>query len=195
MQKKLILITGTPSIGKTTISKELTLKIDAKYVNIGYLVEKHNYSLGYDSKRETVIADIIKIKNKIKKIIESTTKKFVIIDGHYAVSVVPLEKVKKAFVLRRNPIELKELLKKKYSQSNKIKENLEAEILDVSLIDTLSYLEKNKVCELYISGRTTSDIVNHIIAILRNERKCEIGNIDWLGYLESKGLIEYFFNN
>ena len=195
MQNKLILIIGTPSIGKTTISKALTLKIDAKYVNVGDLVEKYNYSLGYDSKRKTIIADIEKIKIKINQIIESTSKKFLIIDGHYAASIVPKNKVNKAFVLRRNPIELKELLKKKFSQNNKIKENLEAEILDVSLIDTLSYPDENKVCELDISGRTTLDIVNTIIGILRNEKKCEIGNIDWLGYLESKGLIEDYFNN
>lgn len=195
MQNKIILIIGTPAIGKTTISKILMRKIDAKYVNIGSLVKKYNYSLGYDSKRKTIIADIKKIKDKIKQIMKSTSNEYIIVDGHYAASVVPPKKVLKAFVLRRNPVELKELLKKRYFQCNKLEENLEAEILDVSLIDTLSYLTKNKVCELDITGRTTIDVANQIIAILKKERKCEIGNIDWLGYLESKGLIEDYFRN
>jgi adenylate kinase len=195
MKNYLLLITGTPSIGKTTISKELAMKIDAKYVNVGSLVEKYNYSIGYDSKRKTAIADLSKLRNKVKQIIKSTSKEFIIVDGHYAASIVPSEKVIKAFVLRRNPIELKKLLKKRYSQNNKIEENLEAEILDVSLIETLYYLNKSKVCELDITNRTTSDIIDQIISILKHEKQCEIGKIDWLGYLESKGLIKEYFKN
>ena len=190
MNKTVILITGTPSVGKTTLAKELSEKLEALYINLGLLVYQHNFSKGYDNERKTTIIDEKKIKEKIEKILVHTEKKFIVIDGHYAASVVPRKQVTLAFVLRRNPIELKKLLEKKNFRGNKLKENLESEILDVCLIDTLYELKKDKVCEIDLTGRSTNDGIKQILAILNKEKKCEIGITDWLDFLEKNGLLD-----
>jgi adenylate kinase len=190
MKKTVILIIGTPSIGKTTIARELTKKLSACYINLSSLVYTYNLSQGYDETRKTSIIDEKKTRKKIKEIIISTKTSNIIIDGHYAASVVPEEYVTKAFVLRRNPIELKKLMEKRHFHGNKLWENLESEILDVCLIDTLSELEENKVCEIDITSKAVKEIINHILSIISNKKECQIGKIDWLKMLETKGIID-----
>jgi adenylate kinase len=190
MNKTVILITGTPAVGKTTTAKKLAKKLDALYINLSLLVHQYNLSQGYDKERNTIIINEKKVREKIKEILDSTIKKFIIIDGHYAASVVPKKKVAMAFVLRRNPIELKKFLGKRKFSENKLWENLESEILDVCLMDTLSKLEKTKVCEIDVTGKTIIDVINQILAVLNKEKKSKIGIIDWLTMLETKGLLD-----
>lgn len=194
MNKTVILITGTPSVGKTTIAKKLANQLNALYINLGLLVFQYNLILGYDKKRKTTIVDEKKINKKIEKIIINSKKNIIIIDGHYAASVVPKNRVTIAFVLRRNPIELKEFMEKKKFKENKIKENLESEILDVCLIDTLSELKRAKVCEIDLTNTSTNDGIKQIIAILNKQKKCEIGKIDWLYFLEKNELLDDYLN-
>ena len=192
MKKTVILITGTPSVGKTTIAQKLSDKLEALYINLGLLVYQNNFHRGYDEKRKTIIIDEKKIKEKIKIIFDTTEKKMIVIDGHYAASVVPKKIVTIAFVLRRNPVELKKLLEKRNFHQNKLKENLESEILDICLIDTLSEIEKNKVCEIDLTGKSTSYGISQILAVLNKEKKCEIGIINWLDFLEKNELIDEY---
>ena len=63
---------------------------------------------------------------KIQELIDSTSKTTILVDGHYAASVVSKENVTKAFVFRRNPIELKKLMEKRKFEGNKLWENLES---------------------------------------------------------------------
>jgi adenylate kinase len=190
MNKTVILIIGTPSIGKTTIAQELTKKLNACYINLSSLAYRYNLSQDFDETRKTVIINEKKMRKKIKEIINSTKTSNIIIDGHYAASVVSKEHVTKAFVLRRNPIELKKFMEKRQFHGNKLWENLESEILDVCLIDTLNELEGTKVCEIDITGKTVKEVTNYILAIMHNKKDCQIGKIDWLKMLKAKGIID-----
>ena len=192
MKKQVILITGTPSVGKTSIALALTEKIDSLYLNLSCLALSFDLSKGFDIERKTTIINEKKMREKIQELIDSTSKTTILVDGHYAASVVPKEKVTKAFVFRRNPIELKKLMEKRKFKGNKLWENLESEILDVCLIETLSELEENKVCELDISGKTIEEVIHLMISIINNHKQCSIGNVDWLDMLEKNGLLDEY---
>lgn len=192
MKKQVFLITGTPSVGKTSIALALTEKIDSLYLNLSCLALSFDLSIGFDKERKTTIINEKKMREKIQELIDSTSKTTILVDGHYAASVVPKEKVTKAFVFRRNPIELKKLMKKRKFEGNKLWENLESEILDVCLIETLYELEENKVCELDISGKTTEDVIHLMISIINNHKQCSIGKVDWLDMLEKNGLLDEY---
>ena len=192
MKKTVILILGTPSVGKTTIAQELTKKMSANYINLNSLAYNYNLIQGYDEYRKTAIINENQMQKKIEDIIKTTKMNNIIIDGHYAASVVPKEVVTIAFVLRRDPIELKKIMEKlKYSE-NKLTENLEAEILDVSLIEALSELEEDKICEIDVSSKTTKEVTNTLLDILSNKKKCTIGKVDWIKLLELKGILDKF---
>ena len=188
LMHRVILITGTPCVGKTTVAQHLTAKLDALYVNLTDLAEKHSLTLGEDKERKTTIIDEDKMRAKIGETIDTSEKTTIIVDGHYAAAVVPKRYVTRIFVLRRNPIELRNFMEKNGFQGAKLWENIASEILDVCLVEALREHKKEKVCEVDVTGKTTENVASEIIAILDSRKKCRVGCVDWLGMLERKDL-------
>jgi adenylate kinase len=190
MPKRVILITGTPCVGKTTAARELATKLNAQYVNLTDFAKQNNLISGEDEERHTSIVDEDKMRGKLAEVIESAEKTDIVIDGHYAAAVTPKDKVTRVFVLRRNPVELREFMVKCGFKDQKLWENLASEILDVCLVEALQGQEEGKVCELDISEKTVKEVVDDISAILDGRKKCRVGGIDWLGMLEAQGLLD-----
>jgi len=192
MDKHVILITGTPCVGKTTVARQLSKELDALYINLTEFAAKENLALCQDKKRKTMIIDEDKMRKKLRETIDTTPKTTIIIDGHYAASVVPKNNVTRIFVLRRNPVELREFMEKCGFKGQKLWENLASEILDVCLVEALREHQKEKVCELDITSKTVENTVNEILAILHERKKCRVGCVDWLGMLEKQGVLDEF---
>jgi adenylate kinase len=192
MNKRVILVTGTPCVGKTTIARQLSKKLDALYVNLTEFAAKENLTLCQDEKRKITIINEDKMRKKIRETIDTTEKSNIIIDGHYAAAVVPKSHVTRIFVLRRNPVELRTFMIKCGFQGAKLWENLASEILDVCLVEALSEHEKEKVCELDVTGRTVESVVTEILAVLGSRKKCRVGCVDWLGMLETQGVLDEY---
>ena len=47
----MIIITGTPGTGKTTVTKKLEELIDAEFISINILLEDYDLNLGTDAER------------------------------------------------------------------------------------------------------------------------------------------------
>ena len=67
MNKRVILITGTPCTGKTTTAKALASKLGAEYINLTDLAKTYNLTLGEDKERNTLIIDEEKMQQKLPK--------------------------------------------------------------------------------------------------------------------------------
>jgi broad-specificity NMP kinase len=74
----------------------------------------------------------------------------------------------------------------------KLNENLASEILDVCLIDAINTVGATKVCELNITGKTIEETSEEILSLIDDPTKCEVGIVDWLGKLESEGLLDKY---
>jgi adenylate kinase len=192
MANRVILITGTPCVGKTAVAKKLTEQLNAIYVNLTALALKHDLILGEDKERHTTVVDERKMKAKVSNIIETAEKGDVVIDGHYASAVTPKEKVTHAFVLRRNPIQLREFMEKCGFKNQKLWENLASEILDVCLVEAVREQEAERICELDVTNKTVEEITQEIKAVIDDRKKCHFGGIDWLGMLEKDGKLEEY---
>jgi adenylate kinase len=192
MECRVILITGTPCVGKTTVARKLTKRLNAQYVNLTKLAIERNLVIGNDKQRHTTIIDEQKMKTKLSNIIDNTEKNDVIIDGHYAAAVAPKQKVTHVFVLRRNPLQLREVMEKRGFRDQKLWENLASEILDVCLVEALREQESEKVCELDTTDKTADDIIQDVLDVLENSRKCHFGGIDWLGMLDKEGKLDEY---
>ena len=184
--RKVILVTGTPGVGKTTVSHKLASKLDALYISITELVKKQKLITSVDEERRTLIADTEKVSKQLQEIL-AKAEASIIIEGHYAVDVVPKKDVNMVFVLRRDPRELKGALEKRGYEEKKLWENLAAEILDVCLWDALSACGSDKVCEVDVSGKTVETVVEEMMLVLEKRRDCRHGIVDWLGKLEDEG--------
>jgi adenylate kinase len=189
MNKRVILVTGTPCVGKTTIARQLSKKLNALYINLTELAEKGKLTVGEDKERKTTIINETKMRRKIREILDKTENNNIIIDGHYAAAVVPKTHVTRIFVLRRNPVELRAFMEKCGFQGSKLWENLASEILDVCLVEALHEQEREKICELDVTGKTVENVTEEVIAILDKRKKCRVGGIDWLGMLETQGVL------
>lgn len=192
MRKRVILITGTPCVGKTSVARLLASKLNAFYVNLTALATSENLILGKDKERDSIIIDEKRMRNKIQEIIKECSQEALIIDGHYAVSVVPKQLVTHVFVLRRDPVELRKFMEKCGFSGRKLWENLASEILDVCLVDALNVHEEGKVCELNITGKSAKEVVKEILDTISNRERCCVGVVDWLSRLEEKHLLDEY---
>ena len=187
MPKRVILITGTPCVGKTTAANLLATRLDGLCINLTALAIGENLVLGRDKRRKTVIVDEDRLKRKIRSIIKKSGKNDIIIDGHYAASVVPKELVSHIFVLRRDPAELKKMMEKCGYSERKLTENLASEILDVCLAEAMNVKGHARICELDATGKSPEKLLKEMLAILHGRSKCRVGVVDWLGMLEAQG--------
>lgn len=192
MSKRVILVTGTPCVGKTSVARLLTAKLDALYINLTDLALRDHLTSGKDESRDTIIVDESRMRKRIRELAEKTDKEEVVIDGHYAVSVVPPKLVTFVFVLRRDPVELREFMKRCGFSEPKMMENLASEILDVCLVDALNAGEEERTCELDVTGKSTEEIVGAMLEVMADSSKCCVGVVDWLGKLENEGLLDEF---
>jgi adenylate kinase len=181
-------------VGKTSVSRLLASKLDAVHIELGKLVEQEGLFVGVDETRGTLIADLKKVSGRVQDII-GTSDRDVLVEGHYAVDVVPKENINLVFVLRRDPVELKQLMEKRGFEGEKLWENLAVEILDVCLYDAVSVCGCKKICELDVSGKAIDEVTEEMSTVLNGQKDCGVGIVDWLGKLEKLGLLEAFLRN
>lgn len=169
----------------------LASKINAHLISISDLVKKEKLYSGVDKKRDTLIVDTARVLERIREILSNTVGN-VIIEGHFAVDVVPPEYVDIVFVLRRDPEDLRRVLTKRSYKESKIMENVAAEILDVCLYDAVSKCGASKICEVNVTSRDIHDVVQEMLDVLNGVRERKIGIVDWLGKLESEGKLDEY---
>jgi adenylate kinase len=189
--KRVILITGTPCVGKTTTAQALAVKLNADYINLTNYAKTNNLTLGEDPDRCTLIIDEEKMQQKLLETIEASQNNNIIIDGHYASAVTPEQYVAQVFVLRRHPKELKQFMEKRGYSNSKMWENLQAEIIDVCLGEAVE-VHASRVCELDVTGKPVEEVVEDIVAILEKRKACIVGFVDWMGTLEKEGILDEY---
>ena len=74
MNKRVILITGTPCTGKTSTAKALTIKLKAEYINLTDFAKTHSLTTGEDKERNTLIINEEKMQQELNKTINTSEK-------------------------------------------------------------------------------------------------------------------------
>jgi len=190
---KIIIITGTPGVGKTTVANELAARLSAELLNVSELVKKENLIIEKDEERGTVIADIKRLRARVKTILRKVEKD-IIIEGHYAYDIVSKSTNPYTFVLRRDPDDLEAALRSRGYDERKISENVAAEVLDVCLIGAMRRFGRDRLDEIDVTHMDVGMVVNEILAVLRGERAMGLGKVDWLGVLEEEGRLDRFLS-
>lgn len=173
----LVSLTGTPGTGKSSVSFELN-KIGFEIVDINQIVTEQRLVIGVDKKRCSKIVDIDGLDGYVQQ--HYSEKTCVIIQGHLSHL---LNSVDKIIVLRCHPIELQKRLRKKGWDDDKIRENVEAEILDIILCEAIDIHSTHDVFEIDTTTKSVSSVVSSIRELLNSnfERSSKyiVGAIDW----------------
>ena len=173
----IVALSGTPGTGKTSVSNLLKEK-EYAVISINEVAFENNFVVGIDEKRDSKIIDIDKVNDYIKEHYKTTD--ITIIEGH---SSHLLKDVDKVIILRCHPTELKKRLKSKGWKNDKIKENVEAETIDVILCEATEVHPANHLFEIDTTHKKIESIASSIIEILNNSfeprTKYNIGTIDW----------------
>ena len=140
-----IAISGTPGTGKTGVGQLLVKRLNATLIELSHLAKEQQLLLGEDVKRETLIADTIKLQKYLVNLTHEFPKTYVIV-GHFA-DEVPEKILEFLVVLRCNPITLTQRLRNRQWSQSKILENVQAEILGECTMQALLRHNRDKVFE------------------------------------------------
>jgi adenylate kinase len=127
---KLIVITGTPGVGKSTLARRLAKKKEFTRLDL------HNFykdiSTGYDRSAKCYDINLKKLQKLVETKLDECETKYLVLDSHIA-HLLPKKLVYRCLLLTCDLKKLKRrLVGRKYS-TRKIQENLQAEIFQVCL--------------------------------------------------------------
>ena len=151
----LISITGSTGTGKTSVGKLLAKRLGYKFISLNKLAERKNLYCGYDKKRKCRIVDIGRVGKELEK--TKNIYKNIVIESHYSHYIQSDLSV----VLRCNPKELEKRLQERRWKKDKIKENIEAEIMEICLSDARGY--SKRVIVIDTTGKQPEVCVKEIV--------------------------------
>jgi len=167
LRVKIIVISGTPGVGKSYLASKLSLLLDYEHID-GLSVVKSAGKYEFDEKSqsflinsEDFVLEIMKVRNLYMKKNEDEMPTGLIIDSHMS-HFLPCDLVYKCIILTCELKALKERLEERGYSDQKIRENLDSEIFKVCETEALEkghdvlVLESEKLDDLAVKSLVES---------------------------------------
>lgn len=181
-----VLITGTPSVGKTTVAREVSRITGYDYVDVAKIIIENQLYEGEDKERGSIIVDIPKARDFFSSFLLNIEK--AVLDTHI-VDIFPKRLVGKIIVLRAHPLLI---LRRGFMRGWSLKkciENAQAELLGVCLFDAIRLHGEKKVWQVDCTCRSINDVVLDVVKIIEGKERGR-RDIDWLSILEERGELD-----
>ncbi len=164
----LVAVTGTPGTGKTSACDVLSRRGYA-IVDLDDLARQGGFIVGRDAARGSDEVDVDALRDSLR-----VPAKIAFLRSHYAHRMA----VDLAVVLRCSPPVLRKRLEARGWPVAKVKENVEAEAIDVITQEAADLLPA--VYEVDTTSRTPAQTADEILGILRGRTEGhEPGSVDW----------------
>ncbi|MCZ7383051.1 MAG: adenylate kinase family protein [Candidatus Methanoperedens sp.] len=186
----IIALTGTPGTGKTTVcgilGEHSQYRKQFHIIDLNKIVLGEKLYTGKDETRDTYEADMDKLEERVKQIISQVPQGMdIIMEGHLS-HLLPADVI---IVLRTHPVALRKRLGKRKNYSfSKVKENANAEALDVILVESA---ERSKnVFEINTTDINPLAVVKSVIAIIESLKQGKTpkdflpGKLNWIEQVE-----------
>lgn len=154
----IICISGSIGTGKTSIAKILARKLNYKYIDVNKLIKKNKIYDKYNKEFDSYEVDIKKLNKFLLRYLKD--KRNLILDSHLS-HYLSSKYVDYCIICKCNIKELRKRLEKRYYKQQKIRENLDAEIFDVCLVEALE--NKHRVIVIDTTNKDTRKCVAQIM--------------------------------
>lgn len=179
----MLVITGSPGVGKHTLAKRLAPELGIDILDINEVAISNKVY----KKRGTVLeVDTA----RLGKIIKKMASRNAIVVGHLAPYVLEKRQVSFALVLRKSPYKLVPIYEKRRYTKRKIAENAGSEILGITLHDAAKKFGPSKMAQLDTTGVSVKKMTEKARRILRKKKG---DAVDWLELVARNGDLARFF--
>jgi adenylate kinase len=174
----IILVTGTPGVGKTALAKNLSRKSGFKLIDLSSLIRNEGLFTRYDRVRKTYVVDEGRLRSRLEAFSRSPER--ILLPTHLVGRFLPKASVKLALVLRLDPVILYKRLRARGWTKRKAWENTETEILDVCLQESRLLLGPRKVYEIDTTRKSAQAVYMEALRVLTSGRTGKSGQVNWL---------------
>ena len=186
MQPPFIIISGTPGVGKSTVSCRLARRMGLDLLDLNRWLLSEGLVIEFDDLRKTYVIDLESARIRFSEFKPANPT---IVEGHLAHLVVPVDYVRLAFIVRCHPAILARRLVSLGYPARKVLENIEAELLGVCVEEAIDIYGSNLVYEVDNSSRSIDSTVEEMVCILSGRSEGS-ERIDWFSRLLDEGILD-----
>ena len=172
----MLVLTGSPGVGKHTVSIDLAKSLGYEIVDIN----KEAIKAGMPKQNDSIDVDIKQMQELLKGIITDKT----LIVGHLAVYVISKTQVSKVVVLRKNPYDLIPIYEKRKYADGKKNDNLGSEILGIIAYDSIKKFGESKTFQVNTTSLTQQQTIKKIEGVISGDSNGD--TVDWLTEISKK---------
>lgn len=170
-------LTGTPGVGKSSVARALRAK-GLVVVDGNRFARENKCWSGVDAARRSQIVDTQRVGRALARLPAQEGVR--VLESHWAHDVPLMDA---ALVLRLHPDEIRRRLARRRWNRAKIRENLEAEALDIILQECVGRFGEDRVGEIDTTGQDLPSTVDRVLRVVRAPERAlinlEIGRNDW----------------
>ncbi len=167
-------------MGKTELAIDIARKTKFDFLSLGVMVRKDRLHKGFDRSTQSYLIDEGRLRDRLIRYFADHAGNGLVIETHSVGPFLPRSRRMIALVLRLDPVVLYKRLKARGWSKRKTWENVEAEMIDVCLFESLRFLGTGRVYEIDTTGKTRSMVLKEALRILSSGRKWQVGRTNWL---------------
>lgn len=177
---EIIIITGTPGVGKTRLARVLSRRMRWAFLDLGTLVKSEKLYSRFDRKDRSYVMDEHRVHQRLTRLFAEGADQGLIVEAHTLGSYLPMRPEMRAIVVRLDPTILARRLKARNWPRRKIWENVEAELIDLSVYESARLLGRDRVCQIDSSHKRIGELLSEAAKLIRRQRWMAEEGPDWL---------------
>ncbi len=169
----MIVVVGVPGVGKTLLGVKIAKKLERSFTTISWIVLEKGLWRSYDWETRSFVVDENRLAEELRRYYKS------VVETHWLKPFYTVgDMVEQIVFVRCNPLVLLKRLLRREWPLEKIKENVEAELLGVLVEEVLGMESRYNIPVVEVVGEGSLEEL--VREVLSGRRKC---CIDWISVL------------